>query len=325
MFLITAIFIGSFLQVLVYGAYVATFIRHVQTLARRRRKLPPRVFIYLSTASFLLFALATATVVTDLTFTTNIFKAPTEPIDFSGYGKKYNLVSGCILFSLMVSDAFLLYRSYVLYNSRLRVVALPLLVFMVECGIGIWVAISLSQKNDMDSPWTDRPQKLSPAETIFGFISEESKGLIIASMWRSHHRLLAAGLAPSLRPSAYVHIGAIIVNSAAINIVLLLGVFVTSSISSLVYVVFAAPLGCVTALIFSTIIVSASRPPSTESESFALVESIPPKGFPKDFTPSNATMKLSVDNRLEASIRLVESSSSLGKSIIAQRGVVGRL
>ncbi|KAF9060682.1 hypothetical protein BDP27DRAFT_1429792 [Rhodocollybia butyracea] len=302
MFLITAIFIGCFLEVLVYGAYVATFIRHVQILVSRRRKLPPRTFIYLSTASVLLFVLATVSVVTVLIFTTNIFKTPTEPIDFSGYGRKYNIVSGCNLFSLMVADAFLLYRSYILYNSRLRAVALPLLVFMVECGTIIWATIALSQENDGDSdPWTDRPQKLTLAETIFGFISvtvNEGQKVLL------------------LPPSAYAQVGAIIINSAAINLVWLFSVFATSSISSLVYEVFTAPvslkvelLACVTALIFSTIIVSASRPPSSELS--ILVSTVPIPDFPEDFVPSNATTKLSADNRLEASFQLVESSSSL--------------
>ncbi|KAF9060691.1 hypothetical protein BDP27DRAFT_1429803 [Rhodocollybia butyracea] len=293
MFLITTIFIGTFLEVLVYGAYVATFIRHVQILVLRWRKLPPKTFIYLSTASFLLFVIATVAIVGDLVFTASVFKSPIEPIDLSGY------------------DAFLLYRSYIIYNSRLCVVALPLMVFVIECGIGIWSIISLSQKSNVD-PWADHPPNLTLAETVFGFISgavnvmcTKSKGLIIACMWRSHHQLLAAGIAPNLQPSAYVQVGAIIINSAAINLIWWLCVFVTSIISSLMYEVFAAPFSCVTALIFSTIIVSASRP---SSKSSALV-SFPPLGFPHDSMPSNLLMGLSADNMLEAGIQPAEVSS----------------
>ncbi|KAF9060687.1 hypothetical protein BDP27DRAFT_1370334 [Rhodocollybia butyracea] len=248
MFLITAIFIGTFVEVLVYGVYVATFLRHVQILVRRRRKLHPRTFIYLSTASLLLFVVATVTMVVDLIFATHIFKNSTEPIDFSGHAKKHNINTGCGLFAIVVSDAFLLYRSYILYNSRLRVVALPLLVFVVECGFGIWSLISLSQKIDFVGPWTEHlSQKLTLTEIIFGFISgavnvicTESKGLIIACMWRSHRRLLAAGVPDLQSPSAYVQVGAIMINSAAINIVWWLSIFVTSTISSLLYEVFAA-------------------------------------------------------------------------------------
>ncbi|KAF9061881.1 hypothetical protein BDP27DRAFT_1369245, partial [Rhodocollybia butyracea] len=99
-----------------------------------------KTFIYLSTATLLLFVIVTVTIIVDLIFTTHIFKKPTEPIDFSGYAKKLKINIGCRSFAVVVSDAFLilnpmqLYRSYILYNSRLRVVALPLLVFVLKCG-----------------------------------------------------------------------------------------------------------------------------------------------------------------------------------------------
>ncbi|KAF9077102.1 hypothetical protein BDP27DRAFT_1413559 [Rhodocollybia butyracea] len=302
MFFITALFIGTFLEVLVYGAYVATFIRHVRILVLRRRKLPPRTFICLSTATFLLFVAATVMVVTDFIFATHIFKNPTEPIVFSGYGRKHNINTECGLFSLMVSDAFLIYRSYILYNSRLRVVALPLLVFVVECGMGIWSIIStLTQKNDVN-PWTEHPQEWTLAETIFICISVAMNVmcLIIACLWRSHRRLLAAGV-PNLQspPSAYAQVGAIIINSATINLVWWVSGIVTSTISSLMYEVFACVSACGTALIFSTIIVSASRLHSSESS--ALV-SIPPLRFPQDSIP-NSTLGLSADDMLEAGIQ----------------------
>ncbi|KAF9077101.1 hypothetical protein BDP27DRAFT_1209275, partial [Rhodocollybia butyracea] len=240
------------------GAYVATFIRHVRILVLRRRKLPPQTFIYLSAAISLLFVAATVTIVTDLIFATHIFKNRTEPIDFSGYGKKRAINDVCGFFAIMVSDAFLIYRSYILYNSRLRAVALPLSVFVVECGMsvsyvsssikslegmGIWSIIStLTQKNDMD-PWTEHPQKRTLAEIIFVCISfvinVMCTSLIIACLWRSHRRLLVV-VVPNTQspPSAYVQVGAIIINSAAINLVWWVSGVVTSTISSLVYELF---------------------------------------------------------------------------------------
>ncbi|KAF9061892.1 hypothetical protein BDP27DRAFT_1451988 [Rhodocollybia butyracea] len=325
MFLITVFFIGTYLEILVYGAYVSTFIRHVQILVLRRRKLPLRTFIYLSAASFLLFVAATVSIVVDLIFATHIFKNPTEPIDFSGFGKQRIINSGCGMFAMVVSDAFLLYRSYILYNCRLRVVALPLFTFVAECSIGIQSVISLSGSQKNVDPWTDHPQILTRVETIFGSLSagvnvmctsngllllrgtddllEELKGLIVACMWRSHRRLLATG-APNLQsPSAYAQVGAIIINSAAINLVWLLSAFVTSTISSLVYEVFAGSFACVTALIFSTIIVSASRPSPSESSTPI---SFPTLDFPQESRLSNATMELSAENTLEADIQPAE-------------------
>ncbi|KAF9060683.1 hypothetical protein BDP27DRAFT_1370331 [Rhodocollybia butyracea] len=198
MFLISAIFIGTLLEVLLYGAYVATFIRHVQILVLRRRKLPPRTFIYLSVASFLLLVIATVSVVSDFIFTAYTFESPINPIEFSGYDRKRNISN--------------LYRSYILYSSCLCVIALPLVVFVVECVM----ASSDSFEEHKD-------------------LLEELKGLIIAS-----------GVPNLQPPSAYVQVGAIIINSAAINLVWLLTAFVTSTISSFVYEVFAGSFACVT-------------------------------------------------------------------------------
>ncbi|KAF9070766.1 hypothetical protein BDP27DRAFT_565875 [Rhodocollybia butyracea] len=218
MFLITAIVIGTFLEVLLYGVYVATFIRHVQILVRRRKKLLPKTFIYLSTASLLLFVIATITMVADIIFATqNILANPTGPNDFFGYAKRRDIKSVCSTFAIAVSDTVLLYRLYILYNSRLRIVALPLLVFMVECGIGTWSIISLSQQNNID-PWIgDHLRKLTLSQNIFGFISTGLNvmctSLIVACMWRSHRRLLATGVPDLQSPSAYLRVGAIIINS----------------------------------------------------------------------------------------------------------------
>ncbi|KAF9073689.1 hypothetical protein BDP27DRAFT_1288521 [Rhodocollybia butyracea] len=246
MFLITTTFIGIFLEVLVYGVYIATFIRHVRILLLRRKKLPPKTFICLSTASLLLFAVVTVTMVVDIIFATHIFRNPAEPVDFSGYGKRRSISIECCIFAIVVSNAILLYRSYILYNSRLCVVALPLSVFAFECGIAIWSVISFSQQNDAN-PWSHHHhlQKLTLAQVIFGFVSGAVNvmctSLIIACMWRSHRQLLAVGVLVLQPPSAYVRVGAIMINSAAINIVWWLTVFVTSTISSLLFEVWSAP------------------------------------------------------------------------------------
>ncbi|KAF9073684.1 hypothetical protein BDP27DRAFT_260962 [Rhodocollybia butyracea] len=312
MFLITTIFIGIFLEVLVYGVYVTTFIRHVRILVLRRKKLPPKTFIYLSTASLLLFVVVTVTLVADLIFATHIFKNPADPIDFSGYSTRRSINVGCCVFAIVISNAILLYRSYILYNSRLCIVALPLLVFVVECGVGIWSICPQVSSNTVVDPWSTHHhrQKLTLALAIFGFVSGAMNvmctSLIIAYMWRSHRRLLAAGVHNLQSPSAYARVGAILINSAAINIVWWLGVFVTSTISSLLYEVYSAPYACVTALIFSTIIVSASRTPSSESFQVTPI-SFPPQAFPQGSMPS--TDSLSANDMLEVDVQLTESFS----------------
>jgi hypothetical protein len=251
-----------------------------------------------------------------LIFSTRIFKNPTEPIAFSEYWKNSKINNGCLVFAATISDTFLLYRSYILYNSRLRVVALPLVVLVIEYGFGVWNIISFppSPKGGTD-PWEDRYiGSLTLATTIFGFISFAMNvmctSLIIARLWRSHRQLLASGVLNP--PRTYVQVGAIIINSAALNILWMVICFVTATISSLVFIVISQSFACITALIFSTIIVSASSSPSSESFSGTNLSdrvSFAPQVFVQGFAPSDATAELSTDDMLGARIHLVEFSS----------------
>ncbi|KAF9061895.1 hypothetical protein BDP27DRAFT_1451991 [Rhodocollybia butyracea] len=135
---------------------------------------------------------------------------------------------------------------------------------------------------------------------------ERSKGLIVACMWRSHCRLLAAGV-PDLRSaSAYVRVGAAIINSALINVVWLLSIFVTSNVSSVAYQMLDASYVCITGLIFSAVIVSASRPLS--SESFQVTPMSFAREFPPYSMPSTDSL-LSTNHMLEAGVQPAESSS----------------
>ncbi|KAF9073692.1 hypothetical protein BDP27DRAFT_1416777 [Rhodocollybia butyracea] len=323
MFVITALFSGIFLEVLLYGVYFATFIRHVRILVLRREKMPLRAFLFLSTASILLFLVVTVTMMADLIFATSIFKNPTEPVDFSGFCKMYNIKVVCGSFATAVSDTVLLYRLYIPYNSRLRVVALPLLVFVVQCGVPVFYHVLLSSIKDnwkglecgtlfpsLSKIWGDHPLKLTLGLSIFGCLS--------AGVNKSQKlSLLPVCGAPTIdcwpqeylqSPSAYVRVGAVMINSAAINVVWWFSVFVTSTISSLLYDVCAVVFGCVTALIFSTVIVSASRPPSSESEFRITRISFAPRAFPQDSMPGSTDLAAN-DNMLEAGVQLEESSS----------------
>ncbi|KAF8825737.1 hypothetical protein HHX47_DHR6000116 [Lentinula edodes] len=243
MFLITAMLIGTLLETLAYGSYVALCFKHFQILAARRTKIPPKPFAFLTLVSFAFFVIATVTVVSDLTFISHIFtKHPIETINFSGYTRKDRINEFSQILSIMLSDTFLLYRCYVLYSTQRRVIVLPFLTYLAEVGFGIWgmVAFKGTDIEEID-PWANRPlQRLSLAETIFGFDGFATNllctSLIVFRLWRSHRELVRFNVQTSTRSSSTLfRIGFVILNSAAIYIVWMITVFATSIASSLVY------------------------------------------------------------------------------------------
>ncbi|KAJ3920710.1 hypothetical protein F5877DRAFT_76873 [Lentinula edodes] len=303
MFLITAMLIGTLLETLAYGSYVALCFKHFQILAARRTKIPPKPFAFLTLVSFAFFVIATVTVVSDLTFISHIFtKHPIETINFSGYTRKDRINEFSQILSIMLSDTFLLYRCYVLYSTQRRVIVLPFLTYLAEVGFGIWgmVAFKGTDIEEID-PWANRPlQRLSLAETIFGFdgfatnllCTSESypnppdssltiilmQGLIVFRLWRSHRELVHFNVQTSTRSSSTLfRIGFVILNSAAIYIVWMITVFATSIASSLVYQIITPSFSCITALIFSSIIVRApSSTPTSVTEMTTISFSQPP-------------------------------------------------
>ncbi|KAJ4469553.1 hypothetical protein J3R30DRAFT_3825066 [Lentinula aciculospora] len=303
MFLITAMLIGTLLETLAYGSYVALCIKHFQILAARRSKIPLRPFAFLALVSFAFFVIATVTVASDLTFISSILaNHPFETINFSRYSQKDRINEFSQILSIMLSDAFLLYRCYVLYSTQLRVIALPFVTFLAEVGFGIWAMVSFrgTDIEDID-PWSSRPlQRLSLAETIFGFVGFATNlmctSLIVFRLWRSHRELVRFEVRTSRSTSTLFRIGFVILNSAAIYIVWMITVFATSIASSLVYQIITPSFSCVTALIFSSIIVRApSATPTTIVEMTTIDFSSAP-------APSSTTFSISESNTRKAVI-----------------------
>ncbi|KAJ3982077.1 hypothetical protein F5890DRAFT_432004 [Lentinula detonsa] len=297
MFLITALLIGTLLETLTYGSYVLLCIKHFQILAARRNKIPPKPFCFLVIVSFGFFVITTVTVVSDLTFMSNIFtNYPNSTINLSGYARKDGINEFSQILSIMLSDLFLLYRCYVLYSTQLRLVVFPFITFAAEVGFGIWAMVSFKGIDIKEvDPWSNRPlERLSLGETIFGFDAFATNilctSLIVFRLWRTHHELVQFDVQTSRSSGTLFRIGFVILNSAAIYIVWMIAVFSTSVTSSLVYQIITPSFSCITALIFSSIIVRApASTPTTVTEMTTISFSHPP-------VPSTASDSVSGSN-----------------------------
>ncbi|KAJ3784181.1 hypothetical protein GGU10DRAFT_358658 [Lentinula aff. detonsa] len=297
MFLITALLIGTLLETLTYGSYVLLCIKHFQILAARRNKIPYKPFCFLVIVSFGFFVITTVTVVSDLTFMSNIFtNYPNTTINLSGYARKDGINEFSQILSIMLSDLFLLYRCYVLYSTQLRLVVFPFITFAAEVGFGIWAMVSFKGIDIKEvDPWSNRPlERLSLGETIFGFDAFATNilctSLIVFRLWRTHHELVQFDVQTSRSSGTLFRIGFVILNSAAIYIVWMIAVFSTSVTSSLVYQIITPSFSCITALIFSSIIVRApASTPTTVTEMTTISFSHPP-------VPSTASDSVSGSN-----------------------------
>ncbi|KAJ3796320.1 hypothetical protein GGU11DRAFT_831996 [Lentinula aff. detonsa] len=214
MFLITALLIGTLLETLTYGSYVLLCIKHFQILAARRNKIPYKPFCFL-----------VITVVSDLTFMSNIFtNYPNSTINLSGYARKDGINEFSQILSIMLSDLFLLYRCYVLYSTQLRLVVFPFITFAAEVGFGIWAMVSFKGIDIKEvDPWSNRPlERLSLGETIFGFDAFATNilctSLIVFRLWRTHHELVQFDVQTSRSSGTLFRIGFVILNSVRLMI-----------------------------------------------------------------------------------------------------------
>ncbi|KAL1690275.1 hypothetical protein GGG16DRAFT_56023 [Schizophyllum commune] len=259
--------IGTALEVLLYGVYLCTSIQHAHLLAEKRSSTSTATFVYLSWTSICLFMLTTTAVCSDMAFLASMTSEELGPrIDFSGYNLKHIVNVACTLVAVAVSDAFLVYRSFILWRPNYWLLVLPFVVFVGELGLLGWsLYCEFITDHSLSALETDVP-KLTHAQVGFGAacfaINLLCTLLISVRLWRSHRGMSHKSVPDHSR--RILKVGAIIIESAAVNLLWLAGMFFSSLSSSAVYPLMADMYAPVTAIIFSQIVV---RSTTTRSDS----------------------------------------------------------
>ncbi|TFK39942.1 hypothetical protein BDQ12DRAFT_665143 [Crucibulum laeve] len=146
--------IGTILETLFYGAYLIVFSQCVTILSQKRLERRPRGYYYLVLTTAILFILITMHLAVNLDRLVIAFTDPsTTPQSFYGnintFRNKIRLAAYTA--TTLVSDAFIIYRCFVVYGKRYVFIILPCLLILADIGVGVLTVWSLNEFHIGDS------------------------------------------------------------------------------------------------------------------------------------------------------------------------------
>ncbi|KAG2040414.1 hypothetical protein BDR03DRAFT_948665 [Suillus americanus] len=138
--------IGVFVESLAYGVYLMVF-NQCMSVLRKRHSRPSD---YLVGTAVSLFILITAHLVIDILRNMQAFTAdeaePNYPSKYYGtFDTWQNILKSTLYVAVtLVSDAFILYRSFILWGRNYLIAAFPFLLFIADIAIGVFWVYTLS-------------------------------------------------------------------------------------------------------------------------------------------------------------------------------------
>ncbi|KAK0452127.1 uncharacterized protein EV420DRAFT_1766215 [Desarmillaria tabescens] len=250
---LTSAYIGAYLCAFLYGAYIAVAY-HCSAVMYHRYK-ARRLHMYLLGVHITLFILITWRSITTMARTLNgvIHLAPSGTIDLHPKWSTWSLVENVPwALTTIVADAFLVYRTYIVWSQRYLVIIIPLILYAADVGAMIYVFVLLANSN------TTVAQSNNVA-TVFAAVTLSANivctALISFRIWTVQRNL--AGTRQGSDPLS--GIVALIVESAAIYTVVLIPQIVTLIIRIPIYYAFFDIQAPVIGIVFSMIIIRVSR------------------------------------------------------------------
>ncbi|KAI0716339.1 hypothetical protein C8Q76DRAFT_723817 [Earliella scabrosa] len=257
----TAHLFGLWLQIFATGAYCVYLIQCIPVLRRRFRE---NRSLWLPIASGLIFAITVTALATDMDTALRAYAIHGDgrPDPVTVYTHSASPVSlaknAVIVIMSIISDAIIVYRTYVIWNSTFSVVVIPIGLLLTDVALGSWSVWTLAQTANDNDP-------IEAAVTLrvrYYFILTLCLNLWCAilicwKIWRVSSRIPEdiSGLSKQ-RPTMRVF--EIIVETASFYCAHLIAIIVTNCIESNTFFLLLDPLPPVTALVFSMIIVRAS-------------------------------------------------------------------
>ncbi|KAG1886650.1 hypothetical protein F4604DRAFT_1917454 [Suillus subluteus] len=138
--------IGVFVESLAYGIYLMVF-NQCMSVLRKRHSRPSD---YLVGTAVSLFILITAHLVVDILRNMQAFTAdeaePNYPSIYYGtFDTWQNILKSSLYVAVtLVSDAFILYRSFILWGRNYLIATFPFLLFIADIAIGVFWVYTLS-------------------------------------------------------------------------------------------------------------------------------------------------------------------------------------
>jgi len=163
------------------------------------------------------------------------------------------------LVETIVSDLFILYRCYIVWNASLLIMALPVLLYVADIAMGIAAVYTLSLIGT-DTVFNNEQQRIS--NSFFSCtlaLNTVCTGLIAYRIWKTQRQTRDAKMGSNLS-----HVAIIVVESGAIYVAVLALEVGTFAVHSFLFNIFLDITSPVIGIVFSLIIVRIGRGVSSE-------------------------------------------------------------
>ncbi|OCH86630.1 hypothetical protein OBBRIDRAFT_796999 [Obba rivulosa] len=244
---------------LFYGLYMMLFKECVQVLLRKHKG--DILSTRLAAVTGSLFVLITWHLVIDITRLVVAFNVSTEiigvEVQFNDLRSLGSVMETSVYVAMTtVSDAFLLYRTFVIWNRNVGIMIVPMVLFVADVGTGIAAACSLGLLNPGETFYVQHQTEITTAffSTTLA-LNGICTALIASRIWWHQHMM--AGLVLRTGTSMSLNrVATIMVESGAIyssTLAVMIATYVSESTQA--FYVFLEMIPPVIGIVFSLIIV----------------------------------------------------------------------
>ncbi|PBK70616.1 hypothetical protein ARMSODRAFT_87963 [Armillaria solidipes] len=246
-------FVGAYLSTFLYGAYIV--IAYHCSLVMYHRYKTKRLHMYLLGTHVTLFLLINLRCMTTIIRTLYgiTHQEPDGTINLHPLWSSWSLVENSAwVLTILVADAFLIYRTFIVWMNRCTVVFVPLLLFAADAGTGIYLLVILAKST------TTLHRQLN-ANRYFGImtlvVNIVCTALISYRIWTVRRNVSGTRLGAD----PLTGVIALVVESAAVYTVLLICLIITLGLGSFIYYVLFDIQAAVVGIVFSMIIIRVSQ------------------------------------------------------------------
>ncbi|KAI0056487.1 hypothetical protein BV25DRAFT_1813905 [Artomyces pyxidatus] len=224
------------LESILYGVYVVLFISCIKVLLKKRTDSGPNMRLLIVSCS--LFVLITWHEVIDAVRLVFSFADSQTTLGADAYYDDATATLSVVktavyLVETIVSDLFILYRCYIVWNANWPVVILPILLYIADCGTGIAAVYTLTLIST-NALFNAKQEKIT--NSFFSCtlaLNAICTGLIAFRIWWSQHQNRETKVSSNLN-----HVTIILVESGAIYLVTLILLVATYSAKAVVFNIF---------------------------------------------------------------------------------------
>ncbi|KAJ7078773.1 hypothetical protein C8R44DRAFT_895836 [Mycena epipterygia] len=249
---------GVFIENILYGFYLSVFIECCVLLWRKQQTRNAKQ-MYVMATTIVMFILITMRCILDTTPCILAFHS--DGLEFGPPNSPMGIVTNaCWFLVTAVADAFIIFRTFIVWKKNWFVIILPSLLFLATCGCSIWGLHSLVIFN----PATSSVFSIVMPINVFIYLTLSTNvlctGLIsyrIFTIRRNVAGVLSSGAGRS--DGVTTKIISIIVESASIYTLLLIAQLIANNLGSYVTYILVDCTPATIGLVFSYIIIRVSR------------------------------------------------------------------